>query len=125
MTTGPRRYFAGREELLIRALHHGRVEAWALASQVLRPDQIDLLDYLPLDWRRHNPDMVKVIVCPPLQLCHRPRQSAKSEVLAASGLYRQCRATRPGHAEGPPAYGADVLHAQTRTHSVAMAGGYA
>src|SRR4029434_3995306 len=46
-------------EVLVRALHHGRVEAWALAAQVLRPDQLDLLDYLIWDWRRHNPDMVR------------------------------------------------------------------
>ena len=51
--------FAGREEVLVRALHHGRLEAWALANQVLRPDQLDLLDYLLWDWRRHNTDMVR------------------------------------------------------------------
>src|SRR5438874_3080631 len=34
--------FGDRGEVLVRALHHGRVEAWALAGQVLRPDQLDL-----------------------------------------------------------------------------------
>ena len=52
--------FPEREEVLVRALHHGRLEAWALANQVLRPDQLDLLDYLLWDWRRHNSDMVCV-----------------------------------------------------------------
>jgi hypothetical protein len=51
--------FGGRAAVLVRALHHGRVEAWELAAQVLRPDQLDLLDYLIWDWRRHNPDMVR------------------------------------------------------------------
>jgi len=79
--------FAGREELLIRALHHGRVEAWALAAQVLRPDQIDLLDYLLWDWRRHNPDMVRVSFVRFSNFAIGRGKSANSEVLAASGLY--------------------------------------
>jgi ElaB/YqjD/DUF883 family membrane-anchored ribosome-binding protein len=78
--------FAGREEVLIRALHHGRVEAWALASQVLRPDQIDLLDYLLWDWRRHNPDMVRVSFVRFSNFAIGRGKSANSEVLAASGL---------------------------------------
>ncbi len=79
--------FPGREDLLIRALHHGRVEAWALAAQVLRPDQIDLLDYLLWDWRRHNPDMVKVSFVRLSNFAIGRGKSANSEVLAASGLY--------------------------------------
>ena len=79
--------FAGREELLIRALHHGRVEAWALAAQVLRPDQIDLLDYLLWDWRRHNPDMVRASFVRFSNFAIGRGKSANSEVLAASGLY--------------------------------------
>jgi len=79
--------FAGREELLIRALHHGRVEAWALAAQVLRPDQIDLLDYLLWDWRRHNPDMVRASFVRFSNFAIGRGKSANAEVLAASGLY--------------------------------------
>ncbi|HUV64293.1 MAG TPA: hypothetical protein VMW24_10365 [Sedimentisphaerales bacterium] len=79
--------FAGREELLIRALHHGRVEAWALAAQVLRPDQIDLLDYLLWDWRRHNPDMVRVSFVRFSNFAIGRGKSANSEVLAAGGFY--------------------------------------
>ena len=78
--------FAGREELLIRALHHGRVEAWALAAQVLRPDQIDLLDYLLWDWRQHNPDMVRASFVRFSNFAIGRGKSANSEVLAASGL---------------------------------------
>jgi hypothetical protein len=79
--------FAGREELLIRALHHGRVEAWALAAQVLRPDQIDLLDYLLWDWRRHNPDMVRVSFVRFSNFAIGRGKSANSEVLAAGGFF--------------------------------------
>ncbi|MDT8301008.1 MAG: hypothetical protein RQ760_05945 [Sedimentisphaerales bacterium] len=79
--------FAGREELLIRALHHGRVEAWALAAQALRPDQIDLLDYLLWDWRRHNPDMVRVSFVRFSNFAIGRGKSANSEVLAAGGFY--------------------------------------
>jgi len=79
--------FAGREKLLIRALHHGRVEAWALAAQVLRPDQIDLLDYLLWDWRRHNPDMVRVSFVRFSNFAIGRGKSANSEVLAAGGFY--------------------------------------
>ena len=79
--------FAGREELLIRALHHGRVEAWALAAQVLRPDQIDLLDYLLWDWRRHNPDMDRASFVRFSNFAIGRGKSANSEVLAASGLF--------------------------------------
>jgi len=79
--------FAGREELLIRALHHGRVEAWALAAQVLRPDQIDLLDYLLWDWRRHNPDMVRASFVRLSNFAIGRGKSANAEVLAAGGFY--------------------------------------
>jgi len=79
--------FAGREELLIRALHHGRVEAWALAAQVLRPDQIDLLDYLLWDWRRHNPDMVRASFVRFSNFAIGRGKSANAEMLAAGGFY--------------------------------------
>jgi hypothetical protein len=79
--------FAGREELLIQALHHGRVEAWALAAQVLRPDQIDLLDYLLWDWRRHNPDMVRVSFVRFSNFAIGRGKSANAEVLAAGGFF--------------------------------------
>ncbi len=79
--------FPGREELLIRALHHGRVEAWALAAQVLRPDQIDLLDYLLWDWRRHNPAMDRASFVRFSNFAIGRGKSANSEVLAAGGFF--------------------------------------
>jgi len=78
--------FGDRAEVLIRALHHGRVEAWALASQVLRPEQLDLMDYLLWDWRRHNPDMVRVSFVRFSNFAIGRGKSANAEVLAAGGL---------------------------------------
>jgi len=78
--------FADRGEVLVRALHHGRVEAWALAAQVLRPEQLDLMDYLLWDWRRHNPDMVWVSFVRFSNFAIGRGKSANAEVLAAGGL---------------------------------------
>ncbi|MFO8012545.1 MAG: hypothetical protein R6X20_04475, partial [Phycisphaerae bacterium] len=78
--------FGDRAEVLVRALHHGRVEAWALAAQVLRPEQLDLMDYLLWDWRRHNPDMVRVSFVRFSNFAIGRGKSANAEVLAAGGL---------------------------------------
>jgi hypothetical protein len=85
--------FGDRGEVLVRALHHGRVEAWALASQVLRPDQLDLLDYTMWDWRRHNPDMVRMPFVRFSNFAIGRGKSATAEVLAAGGFFaiRQAR----------------------------------
>ncbi len=79
--------FGDRGEVLIRALHHGRVEAWALAAQVLRPDQLDLLDYLIWDWRRHNPDMVRASFVRFSNFALARGRSADAEVVAAGGFF--------------------------------------
>jgi len=79
--------FADRGEVLVRALHHGREEAWALAAQVLRPDQLDLLDYTIWDWRRHNPDMVKVSFVRFSNFAVGRGKSADADVLSAGGLF--------------------------------------
>ena len=78
--------FGDRAEVLVRALHHGRVEAWALAAKVLRPEQLDLMDYLLWDWRRHNPDMVRVAFVRFSNFAIGRGKSANAEVLAAGGL---------------------------------------
>lgn len=79
--------FADRAEVLVRALHHGRVEVWALAAQVLRPDQLDLLDYLLWDWRRQNPDMVRVYSVRFSNFAIGRGKSAYAEVLEAGGMF--------------------------------------
>jgi hypothetical protein len=81
--------FGGRADVVIRALHHGRVEAWALAAQVLRPDQLDLLDYLLWEWRRQNPDMIRVYSVRFSNFAIGRGKSAVAEVLAAGGLFGQ------------------------------------
>ncbi len=58
--------FGDRAEGLVQALHHGRVEAWALAAQKLRPEQLDLMDYLLWDWRRRRSRHGRSLVRPPL-----------------------------------------------------------
>jgi hypothetical protein len=80
--------FNDRADVLVRALHHGRAEAWALAAQVLRPDQLDLLDYTIWDWRRHNPDMVQVTSVRFSNFAIGRGKSATAEVLAAAGLFK-------------------------------------
>jgi hypothetical protein len=79
--------FGQRGEVLVRALHHGRVEAWALAAQVLRPDQLELLDYTMWDWRQHNPDMVRMPFVRFSNFSIGRGKSATAEVLAAGGFF--------------------------------------
>lgn len=79
--------FPGRDDVLVRALHHGRVEAWVLAAEVLRPDQLDLLDYLLWDWRRRNPDMVRASFVRFSTFAIGRGRSANAEVLVAGGLF--------------------------------------
>jgi len=76
-----------RGDVLVRALHHGRVEAWALAGRVLKPAQLALLDYLIWDWRRQNPDMVRASFVRFSNFAVGRGQSANAEVLEASGLF--------------------------------------
>ena len=52
--------FGERSAVLMRALEHGRVEARLLVMRVLAPEQLAALDTLMLDWRRDNPDMVRM-----------------------------------------------------------------
>ena len=80
--------FGERGEVLVRALHHGRVEAWALAARVLRPDQLDVLDHTIWDWRRQNPDMVRASFVRFSNFALDRGRSANAEVLAAGGFFK-------------------------------------
>jgi phosphate transport system substrate-binding protein len=80
--------FGERGEVLVRALHHGRVEAWALAARVLRPDQLDVLDYTIWDWRRQNPDMVRASFVRFSNFALDRGKSANADVLAAGGFFK-------------------------------------
>jgi hypothetical protein len=80
--------FGDRGEVLVRSLHHGRVEAWALAARVLRPDQLDVLDYTIWDWRRQNPDMVRASFVRFSNFALDRGKSANADVLAAGGFFK-------------------------------------
>ena len=79
--------FPGRDDLLVRALRHGRVEVWALAAKMLTPEQLDLLDYLLSSWRRYNPDMVQPYFVRFSKFAIDRGNSPDAEVVAASGLF--------------------------------------
>lgn len=49
------RTFGARGEPLIQAMRRLRVDIWNVASRVLRPEQLQQLDALILDWRKRNP----------------------------------------------------------------------
>ncbi len=47
--------FGERAPILIKALRTMRVEAWDLAARILNQEQLELLDYYIVEWRRSNP----------------------------------------------------------------------
>lgn len=49
------RTFGARSAPLIQAMRTLRVDIWGVAGRVLRPEQLQQLDALILDWRRRNP----------------------------------------------------------------------
>ncbi len=52
--------FGDRAPVLISAIRTMRVEAWELAAKVLNQEQLELLDYIILEWRRTHPDINQV-----------------------------------------------------------------
>ena len=78
---------AERAEVLARALNHGRVEARALAEWVLDPEQLTVLDGLIRDWRRDNPEMVRVASVRFSNFAIGRGTSAAEKVLAARGWF--------------------------------------
>ncbi len=49
------RTFGKRGEPLMQAMRTLRVDIWSVAGRVLRPEQLQQLDALILDWRKRNP----------------------------------------------------------------------
>src|SRR4029077_14184261 len=49
------RIFGERAAPLIRALNEMRHSAWDIAARVMTQDQLELLDYLIIEWRRDHP----------------------------------------------------------------------
>src|SRR5262245_54814162 len=54
------REFGERAAGVIQTIRTMRVEAWELAAKVLTQEQLELLDYLILEWRRAHPDILQV-----------------------------------------------------------------
>jgi len=52
--------FGDRAPVLIKAIRTMRVEAWELAAKVLTQDQLELLNYIILEWRRIHPGVEQV-----------------------------------------------------------------
>ena len=52
--------FGDRAPGLIKALRTMRVEAWDLAAKVLTQEQLELLNYIILEWRRTHPEVEQV-----------------------------------------------------------------
>jgi hypothetical protein len=57
---GAENIFGDRAPELIKAIHTMRVEAWELAAKVLTQEQLELLDYIILEWRRTHPEIEQV-----------------------------------------------------------------
>jgi hypothetical protein len=49
------KHFGARSQPLIQAMRTLRVDIWNVAGRVLRPEQLQQLDALILDWRKRNP----------------------------------------------------------------------
>ena len=57
---GAEKAFGERAPGLIKAIRTMRAEAWELVAKVLNQDQLELLDYLILEWRRSHPEVDQV-----------------------------------------------------------------
>jgi hypothetical protein len=57
---GAEKTFGDRAPGLIKAIRTMRVEAWELAAKVLTQEQLELLDYIILEWRRTHPEIEQV-----------------------------------------------------------------
>ena len=79
--------FGDRADVLMRALEHGQAESRALAVRVLRAEQLAVLDALMLDWRRENPDMVRMASVRFSNFAIGRGQSSTAKVLAARGWF--------------------------------------
>jgi len=79
--------FGERSAVLERALEHGRAVARALVEQVLAPEQLAVLDALMRDWRRDNPDMVRMASVRFSNFAIGRGKSSTAEVLAARGWF--------------------------------------
>ena len=88
------RTFGDRAEPLIRALRQLRVDIWKLAAQVLRPDELQLLDSLILDWRRQHPDLAFVAFLRFDDVSAEGNREVLEEFKRSSGMFGIAEATQ-------------------------------
>ena len=50
-------WFGGRAQFLIDASQKAREDIWKIAGRVMKPEQLEVLDYLIWDWRHRNPNV--------------------------------------------------------------------
>jgi hypothetical protein len=53
-------WFGDRAQPLIDASQKARADIWKMAARVMKPEQLEVMDYLIWDWRRKNPDVAVV-----------------------------------------------------------------
>ena len=53
-------WFGDRAQPLISVSQKARADIWKIAARVMKPEQLEVLDYLIWDWRRKNPDVAVV-----------------------------------------------------------------
>ena len=53
-------WFGDRAQPLIDASQKARADIWKIASRVMKPEQLEVMDYLIWNWRRKNPDVAVV-----------------------------------------------------------------
>jgi hypothetical protein len=84
------RVFGERGEILRQSLRQMRLDIWALASRIARPEQLQQLDSLILDWRRRNPNLELVSYTRIGDLSvSREQDAALEEIKRASGLFAE------------------------------------
>ncbi len=50
-------WFGDRAQPLIDVSQKARADIWKIAARVMKPEQLEVMDYLIWDWRRKNPDV--------------------------------------------------------------------
>ena len=78
--------FGENSPVLINAMHQNRQDIWKLAEKVMKPEQLYVLDWLIIDWRRQNPDVNFVIFTRFSDVSASRGKSLVSDVQTGSGF---------------------------------------
>ena len=82
------RTFGNRGEPLMQAMRTLRVDIWNVAGRVLRPEQLQQLDALILDWRKRNPH-VDILAYLRFDEAAGQRGASALEEIKASGIFAE------------------------------------